>query len=717
MKRKTCFRILVSIVVMCSLLRISGLYNIRVQAATLEDISQDQLFVKQQVKGTCTLASSVMMLRRTAMLSGKSDWSNITEQTLRPTAWIEGTGLRHEFTYQGMKVKHERIPGDIVGEKKKEFYIKLLEQHPEGIVIYREKVHAVLLTDYTNGEFYCADPAMSASRIPISKSKQVTIESTTRYWYVTSPKVTLENIAQLVFDGQLYAQLYPELITDYGYTINTLYDHWIKVGMKEGRTPSIIYQPQFYLDANPLLQAKFGTDYEALFWHFATYGAFENRASSPVYDASYYRNGNPDLKSLSSLELLKHFLNKGIKEYRTSSRLYDGRYYLSRNADLKGYDSLKLINHFIITGLKEYRESSLEYNGGYYKDAYADFSQYDSAQLAMYYANHGYRRGDIANSIDLSVTKLILNQSEFIYTGKEIKPGVTLTYQNTTLKAGSDYIVSYKNNIKIGNGTIIITGQGKYAKSITKSFVIRGEKLSGVNISGTSSTYDGKTYAPQVTLPKGAAITYSTDGKTYRSTKPSYLKAGTYKVFYKVTKTNYQEVTGNVTIKILPKSIHKMNLSLSSNRYIYNGKERRPTVVLKNGKVTISSANYTILYTSNINPGVASVKIIGKGNYSGSITKTFLIQPSAPKASAAGLTKGAKVNWGKVTGASGYEVYMSSNRKKGFAKICTSSSMQSYQKTGLIKNRTYYFKVRAYTKVGKQIIYSSYSSITSGKVR
>ena len=42
--------------------------------------------------------------------------------------------------------------------------IQLLAEHPEGIVLYdRRQPHAVLLTDYTDGVFYCSDPAGSVS--------------------------------------------------------------------------------------------------------------------------------------------------------------------------------------------------------------------------------------------------------------------------------------------------------------------------------------------------------------------------------------------------------------------------------------------------------------------------------------------------------------------------------------------------------------------------
>ena len=52
-------------------------------AATVDEINQDQVFLKQERNGTCTLASTAMMLSRTAMLRGDRDWASITEASCR----------------------------------------------------------------------------------------------------------------------------------------------------------------------------------------------------------------------------------------------------------------------------------------------------------------------------------------------------------------------------------------------------------------------------------------------------------------------------------------------------------------------------------------------------------------------------------------------------------------------------------------------------------
>jgi hypothetical protein len=161
-------------------------------AATREEIDQPQVFVKQEGSGTCTLASVTMMLRRTAMLRGDQDWDTITFASCRAAFWISGCGLPYNFEYDGMQVSKANLPG---GEANRQILIDLLAEHPEGIVLHAAGVpHAVLLTDYTDGVFYCSDPAENKpqDRIPITEAYGTRIENSYAYWYVTYPSVALE---------------------------------------------------------------------------------------------------------------------------------------------------------------------------------------------------------------------------------------------------------------------------------------------------------------------------------------------------------------------------------------------------------------------------------------------------------------------------------------------------------------------------------------------
>ena len=96
-----------------------------------------------------------MMLRRRAFLDGLTDWTDVTENSVRGSAWAGG--LSHSFNYNAMQVGYSTLPSN--NEEKKAVLIQLLAEHPEGIVLYdRRQPHAVLLTDYTDGVFYCSDP-------------------------------------------------------------------------------------------------------------------------------------------------------------------------------------------------------------------------------------------------------------------------------------------------------------------------------------------------------------------------------------------------------------------------------------------------------------------------------------------------------------------------------------------------------------------------------
>ena len=150
-------------------------------AATFNSINSASVFVKQQESDTCTLASNVMLLRRAALMKGDSDWQSITESSCRSTLWCGG--MRFDYTYRGIHVTCERVQGDTVTCLR-----NLLAKHPEGIVAYDyDYPHAILLTDYTNGRFYCSDPArcVASGRVDASEAI-IDVSGVEAYWYVDS---------------------------------------------------------------------------------------------------------------------------------------------------------------------------------------------------------------------------------------------------------------------------------------------------------------------------------------------------------------------------------------------------------------------------------------------------------------------------------------------------------------------------------------------------
>ncbi len=155
-------------------------------AATTDELNQDAVFLKQQQRGTCTLAATSMMLRRTAMLNGDENWDQITESSCREAFWLSGRGLPYNFSYGDITVSHDTLPG---GQANTQVLIDLLEEHPEGIMLHAACVpHGILLTSYEDGQFYCADPSEYAGEgiIPIEEAWGTRVENSNAYWYVTS---------------------------------------------------------------------------------------------------------------------------------------------------------------------------------------------------------------------------------------------------------------------------------------------------------------------------------------------------------------------------------------------------------------------------------------------------------------------------------------------------------------------------------------------------
>ena len=137
-------------------------------------------------------------------------------------------------------------------------------------------------------------------------------------------------------------------------------------------------------------------------------------------------------------------------------------------------------------------------------------------------------------------------------------------------------------------------------------------------------TKTGKTQGSHCSVCGTVITAQKTVAKKAHTYKTYTTKATTSKNGSIVTKCS---VCGSVKSKstiYYPKTI-----TLSTTSYTYNGSVKKPTVkvVGSNGK-TISSSNYTVTYASGRkNVGKYAVKITFKGNYSGTKTLTFKINP------------------------------------------------------------------------------------------
>jgi len=182
---------------------------------------------------------------------------------------------------------------------------------------------------------------------------------------VTFPD-TLNNdqIKQLVFNSKMYADMYEDLKSAYGYDDNKLWKHYLNYGVKENRVTPVFW-PSYYLKNSEDLKNAYGTtNYERAFYHFTTYGYAENRTTSPTFTASYYLSKNADVFKAygknNYYQAAVHFNAYGIYELRDSSSYYYGRWYKNNNGDLKclNMSSYDLIKHYLQYGLQEKRAAN-----------------------------------------------------------------------------------------------------------------------------------------------------------------------------------------------------------------------------------------------------------------------------------------------------------------------------------------------------------------------
>ena len=207
------------------------------------------------------------------------------------------------------------------------------------------------------------------------------------------------------------------------------------------------------------------------------------------------------------------------------------------------------------------------------------------------------------------------------YTGKAIQPSVSLSYKNKTLKKGTDYTISYNNNINVGTATATITGTGNFTGTTTVTFNIV-TKTSKIVIGKISDrTYTGKAITPSVYVREGTK-TLKKD-VDYKVSYTNNINAGTATVT--ITGIGSYEGTASKTFQITSRSLREVTIrKIDAQEYTGQGLTPKLTLIY-NGKTLTENVDYVAVYSNNIEPGNAVVSIQGKGNFSGQRTEVFRI--------------------------------------------------------------------------------------------
>ena len=304
------------------------------------------------------------------------------------------------------------------------------------------------------------------------------------------------------------------------------------------------------------------------------------------------------------------------------------------------------------------------------------------------------------------------------YNGATKSVIATVSCNGKTLVEGRDYLVTDGFEITgVGTYTLTITGTGTYTGTASAAYTVTcqhnyteritkqptcaesGEKTLICSICGAVEE--------TIEIPK-TAHTYQDKKVTKRATTS---KNGTFTAVCSVCGAEQTEtIYAAKTIK------------LSKTAMTYNGKNQKPSVEIvdANGNKLESGTDYKVTYPKKTkNVGKYTLTITLQGSYTGTVKKTFTIQPKNTAISKLTASKNTiTVKWKKqAKQTAGYELQYSTSSK--FTKKTTKTvkiaknKVTSKKIAKLKAKKKYYVRIRTYqtVKVGKKStkIYSDWS--------
>jgi len=238
-------------------------------------------------------------------------------------------------------------------------------------------------------------------------------------------------------------------------------------------------------------------------------------------------------------------------------------------------------------------------------------------------------------SAKIKVGETVSDTYEF--NGTKYKPEISeVVCDDVTLTNGKDFTVSYPTeegaNTNVSTtAKVIITGKGKYMNVFNKNFTITQRDISNVSAvipektEPYTFTYTGSDIKPSLTITD---VINSTD----------VIKESDYDITYQGA--NYIDVTNETKITITGKGNYKgiRNISfaikqkemtaedITINSQSFTGSAVEPKPTIKYGDITlVEGTDYDIIYNNNIYAGEATATFTFKGNYKGTVEKTFII--------------------------------------------------------------------------------------------
>ena len=142
-----------------------------------------------------------------------------------------------------------------------------------------------------------------------------------------------------------------------------------------------------------------------------------------------------------------------------------------------------------------------------------------------------------------------------------------------------------------------------------------------VSASGYSGTYDGWSHGISVTAPDDATVKYGTAANACDlDNSPKYTNAGTYTIYYEVTKDKYNTVTGSATVKIY-KAAGSISYSETTAVHMVSDVAFKNPLTLS-GTASVSYSSNDINVATVAADGTVTIKAIGTATITATVTSS-----------------------------------------------------------------------------------------------
>ena len=220
------------------------------------------------------------------------------------------------------------------------------------------------------------------------------------------------------------------------------------------------------------------------------------------------------------------------------------------------------------------------------------------------------------NQCNINTKTLTISDDHPVYDGKQKTPSSYIS----GLTSGTDYDISYGTNINAGQGTVTATGKGNYTGTKTGNFTIYQKSISDYQFTIPRSMYKytGSEIRPAVTCTDTSGL-----NKTYNVSYKNNTNVGIATIT--ITGTGNFNGSKEIQFEISEMNVSKMTVNVEELKCVYTpGKAWCPKVSID--RIT-QDKDYTVTYKNNTNAGKASIIITGAGEYEGTKTIEFTIDP------------------------------------------------------------------------------------------